>query len=57
MRLAVSEDFTTCPICYSVTTYTYMTDHIAWHTERGEIEYPEKTEPILFGQDDYNDLF
>jgi len=53
----VSEDFTTCPICYSVTTYTYMTDHIAWHTERGEIEYPEKTEPILFGQDDYNDLF
>ena len=53
---AMSNNFTTCPICYSITTYTYMSDHISWHTERGEIEYPERAESVPFSED-YDDSF
>jgi hypothetical protein len=33
-----------------------MSDHISWHTERGEIEYPERAESVPFSED-YDDSF
>lgn len=52
----MSDNFTTCPICYAITTYTYMTEHTNWHTERGEIEYPERSDTVDF-EVDYEDSF
>jgi hypothetical protein len=56
MSLAMSDNFTTCPICYSITTYTFVTDHMNWHAERGEIEYPERSEIVDF-EVNYEDSF
>ena len=53
---AMSNNFTTCPICYSITTYTYMTEHMNWHGERGEIEYPERSDTVGF-EVEYEDSF
>jgi hypothetical protein len=52
----MSDNFTTCPICYSITTYTYITEHMNWHTEHDEIEYPERSDKVDF-EVDYEDSF